>query len=253
MSNHANYAKIGFTVVIGLVAIVATLIYLGGAGGHSDITYAETYYDTSVSGLSVGSAVNFRGVKIGEVKYISFVGAEYDGVPWPDAQRIYILMAFPHHKMSPASPERADEFVAKGLRATVTASGVTGLSRIELDIQRDRPPAPKVAWKPRNAYIPSYPSLLDNFSDSATKVMNEINRMDIASVWSNVGAAVESASHAAESIRVIVDSARASVDSIVQDAADAASALRDVTLDLKRNPSLLIRERKADRLEETEQ
>ena len=83
--------------------------------------------------------------------------------------------------------------------------------------------------------------------------MNEINRMDIASVWSNVGAAVESASHAAESIRVIVDSARASVDSIVQDAADAASALRDVTLDLKRNPSLLIRERKADRLEETEQ
>ncbi|MBQ6330333.1 MAG: MCE family protein [Kiritimatiellae bacterium] len=250
MSNHANYAKIGFTVVIGIVAIVAVLIYLGGAG-HSDITYAETYYDTSVSGLSVGSAVNFRGVKIGEVKEISFVGAVYDGVPWADAQRIYILMAFPNHKMGPSSPERAEEFVEKGLRATVTASGVTGLSRIELDIQRDRPPAPKVPWKPRNTYIPSYPSLLDNVSDSATKVMNEINRMDIASVWSNVSAAVDSAAHAAEGIRTVVDAARSSVDSVVGSVAEAAESLRDVTMELKRNPSLLIREREAAPLEET--
>ena len=201
MSNHANYAKIGFTVVIGLVAIVAVLIYLGGAG-HSDITYAETYYDTSVSGLS-------------------------------------------------AAPDRAEEFVAKGLRATVTASGVTGLSRIELDLQRNRPPAPKVAWTPRHTYIPSYPSLLDNFSDSATKVMNEINRMDIASVWSNVSAAVDSAAHAAEGIRTVVDAARSSVDSVVGSVAEAAESLRDVTMELKRNPSLLIREREAAPLEET--
>ena len=252
MSNHANYAKIGFTVVIGLVAIVATLIYLGGAGGHSDITYAETYYDTSVSGLSVGSAVNFRGVKIGEVKYISFVGAEYDGVPWPDAQRIYILMAFPNLKMGPSSPERAEEFVARGLRATVTASGVTGLSRIELDIQRDRPPAPKVAWKPRNTYIPSYPSLLDNFSDSATKVMNEINRMDIASVWSNVHVVVESLSRTAEGVMSTLETRRADIDRIIENCAEASSSLRDMASELKRNPSLIIRERRSGRLDETE-
>ena len=252
MSNHANYAKIGFTVVIGLVAIVAALIYLGGAGGQSGITYAETYYDTSVSGLSVGSAVNFRGVKIGEVKYISFVGAEYDGVPWPDAQRIYILMAFPNHKMSPASPERVEEFVAKGLRATVTASGVTGLSRIELDIQRDRPPAPKVAWKPRNTYIPSYPSLLDNFSDSATKVMNEINRMDIASVWSNVHVVVESLSRTAEGVMSTLETRRADIDRIIENCAEASSSLRDMASELKRNPSLIIRERRSGRLDETE-
>ena len=251
MSNHANYAKIGFTVVIGLVAIVAVLIYLGGAGGQSGITYAETYYDTSVSGLSVGSAVNFRGVKIGEVKYISFVGAEYDGVPWPDAQRIYILMAFPNHKMGPSSPERAEEFVAKGLRATVTASGVTGLSRIELDIQRDRPPAPKVPWKPRNTYIPSYPSLLDNFSDSVTKVMNELNRMDVSSVWSNVSATGESAAHATAGVRTVVDSVRSGIDGMVENVSEAAASLRDVARELRRNPSLLVREREAAPLEET--
>ncbi|MBO7684643.1 MAG: MCE family protein [Kiritimatiellae bacterium] len=251
MPSHASYAKIGFTVVMGVVAIVAVLIYLGGAG-HSDITYAETYYDTSVSGLSVGSAVNFRGVKVGEVKEISFVGAVYDGVPWSDAQRIYILMAFPRRRIGLAAPEKAGEFVAKGLRATVTASGVTGLSRIELDLQRDRPPAPKVPWTPRHAYIPSYPSLLDNFSDAATKVMNEINRMDVASVWSNVSAAVDSAAQATEGVRTIIDAAKSGVDSIVGNVVEAAESLREATQELKRNPSLLIRERRPGRLDETE-
>ena len=32
-STHANYGRIGFTVVAGLVAIIATLIYLGGISG----------------------------------------------------------------------------------------------------------------------------------------------------------------------------------------------------------------------------
>ena len=252
MSNHANYAKIGFTVVLGIVATVAVLVYLGGAVGDDDIFYVETYYDTSVSGLSVGSAVNFRGVKVGEVKEISFVGAKYVGVSWADAQRIYIRMALFSKSLGPDARNKTEESVKRGMRATVTASGVTGLSRVELDTQRGRPQPAPLQWKPENMYVPSYPSLLDSFSDSATKVMNEINRMDIASAWSNVSATVESAAHAAESIRTMVGSARANVDSIVQDAAEAVSALRDVTQELKRNPSLLIRERKTDRLEETE-
>ncbi len=252
MSNHASYGKIGFTVVIGIAATVAVLIYLGGAGASSDIIYAETYYDTSVSGLSVGSAVNFRGVKIGEVKEISFVGAKYEGIPWADAQRIYILMALNRRNIGPNAQSRAEEFVRRGLRATVTASGVTGLSRIELDIQRGRPQPEPLQWKPENLYVPSYPSLLDSFSDSATKVMNVINRMDIASAWSNVSTIVESAARATEGIRTIVDSVREGVDRMVEDAAEAATSLRSVTEELKRNPSLLIRNREASRLEETE-
>ena len=41
MSNHANYAKIGFTVVLGIVATVAVLVYLGGAVGDDDIRMDE--------------------------------------------------------------------------------------------------------------------------------------------------------------------------------------------------------------------
>ena len=252
MSNHANYAKIGFTVILGIVATVAVLIYLGGAVGDDDIFYVETYYDTSVSGLSVGSAVNFRGVKVGEVKEISFVGAKYEGVPWADAQRIYIRMALFSKSLGPDARNKTEESVKRGMRATVTASGVTGLSRVELDTQRGRPQPAPLHWKPENMYVPSYPSLLDSFSDSATKVMNEINRMDIASAWSNVSATVESAAQATEGIRTIIDSAREGVGRIVDEAAEAATSLRAMAEELRRNPSLAIRERKAAPLDETE-
>ena len=93
-ANKANYATIGLTVVVGALAIIGTLVYLGGAGAREERIYAETFSDKSVSGLSVGSAVNFRGVKIGEVAEINFVGNKYEGVTPFDARRIYILMSF---------------------------------------------------------------------------------------------------------------------------------------------------------------
>ena len=37
MANQANYAKIGFAVAVGAAAIVATLVYLGGALGKGDV------------------------------------------------------------------------------------------------------------------------------------------------------------------------------------------------------------------------
>ena len=134
MANQANYAKIGFAVAAGAAAIVATLVYLGGAFGKGDVIYAETYFDTHVSGLSVGSAVNLRGVKVGEVRAISFIGAEYDDAQGDDVQKIYVLMAFTERTLRRASYEDSEDhlryLVGKGLHATVSPSGVTGLMRL---------------------------------------------------------------------------------------------------------------------------
>ena len=253
MSNHANYAKIGVAAVLGIVAILGVLVYLGGVGAGDDYIYVETYYDTSVSGLSVGSAVNFRGVKIGEVKEISFVGAKYAEASGADARRIYILMAISRRTVGDYA-NRLESLATRGMRATVTASGVTGLSRIELDVRRESPTPPpaKMDWKPRHQYVPSQPSLLDSFSDSATKVMNQINRMDLDSAWSNIHSAVESIAHASEGVCNMLETRRGDFDRIVEDAAEAASSLREAAAELRRNPSLLVRERKAAPLEETE-
>ena len=260
--NHASYTRIGLTVAIGVVAIVASLIYIGGMRGEANVVYAETYYDKPVSGLSVGSVVNFRGVKIGEVKEISFVGNKYD-VEGVANSRIYILMTLQCEIMDSASvtPAEAEAVLRKmidqaGLRATVTTSGITGLSRIECDYHEmdgsDAMAVPPISWTPEHVYIPAKISLLDNFSVAATKVMNQINRMDLSTAWSNLSSAVESLARATEGAKNMLDARQGDLDLIIDDFSATSASLRELTSEVKRNPSLLIRERKAQRLEETE-
>ena len=251
-----SYTKIGFIVVAGIVAVAGSLFYFGGVRGSGDLVYAETYFDRSVSGLSVGSAVNFRGVKIGEVKEISFVGNKYN-VRGDDNLRVYIKMGFPRSRMTPYEDEGigADEVIGYmvdtvGLRATVSASGVTGLSRIELDAAPDFP-AIQPSWTPEYAYIPPKPSFIDSFSDSATRVMDQINRMDIAGVWSNVSASVESLSRLSDGVKSTLESSRSDAERIIGNLSGTAAAVRDLMERLRENPSLLIREHEEQRLPET--
>lgn len=260
--NRASYAKIGVTVFAGAIAIVLTLIYLGGLRGSGDEMLVETYYDKPVSGLSVGSVVNFRGVKIGEVREISFVGDKYK-VEGADNSRIYILMAINGRMISPGRSYDEDEFREYvktlvdqlGLRATVASSGITGLSRIECDNTCEMPsgitPPPPISWTPRRAYIPSRISLLDNLSVAATKVLNQVNQMDIGMLGSNITFAVESVAQMTDSARNMIETRQADLERLIDNLSETSAAIRDVTAELRRNPSLLIRERIPDHLSET--
>lgn len=257
--NHASYTRIGLTVVIGAVAIVGSLIYLGGMRGRDSEVYAETYYDQSVSGLSVGSAVNFRGVKLGEVREISFVGSKY--TEGEGDSRVYILMAlnsslFDSDGMTDAEFRVgiAEMVEKKGLRASVVSSGITGLSRIELNYipQENLDPVQPITWKPKSAYIPSKISLFDNIAVAATKVLNQINRMDLKTAWSNINASVEALARATEGASTMIQTRQGDVDRILDDLSETSASLKGIASELRRNPSLLIRERTPARLEETE-
>ena len=258
--NHASYTRIGLTVVVGVVAIVASLIYLGGMRGRGNEILIETYYDKPVAGLSVGSVVNFRGVKIGEVREISFVGTKYV-VEGEDGSRIYILMALDGNALAAADVDDA-EFAARiqrnvatrGLRVSVASSGITGLSRIECDFNKleNLDPVQPLTWTPRHVYVPSKISLLDNIAVAATKVLNQINRMDLNTVWSNINSSVESIAVATESARTMIQSRQGDVDRILDDLSETSVSLKGLSAELKRNPSLIIRERTPARLDETE-
>ena len=258
--NHTSYRRIGFTVFVGAIAIVLSLIYLGGVRGRDDEILAETYYDKPVSGLSVGSVVNFRGVRVGEVREISFIGNKYD-VAGADNSRIYIKMALNGRTLGLAdlSQEEIRDVLANlvktfNMRATVTTSGITGLSRIELNYHRPeqltehRP----VAWMPRYAFIPPQESLLDNISDAATKILNQINQMDLSAAWSNVTVSVESLARTASAAQLMLESRQNDIDRMLDNLSSTAGNIKDMASELKHNPSLLIRDRKPTRLEETE-
>ena len=254
--NEANFAKIGAFILFGVVLIAGVLVYLGGVGGKKREVLVETYFPNDVSGLDVGSAVNFRGVRIGAVKEISFIGVEYEKMPPQQARNIYVLMAL-DSKLCRV-PESGDgmksgmqRMVAHGLHATVTASGITGLSRIELNFPKTELVDEKISWKPKYLFIPPAPSILESAADSATKVLNQLNKMDFVSVWSNVVRLAGSAADVCESANDLLDSQKGRINDTLQNFDSAVSSLRTFAETISDNPSLLLRPRDAEPLPET--
>ena len=256
--NKPRYARIGLVVLLGAVATAGALVYIGGFE-RGDMEYlVESYYDKPVSGLSVGSAVNFRGVKVGEVRDITMVRPRSADFSVADIQRIRMLLSLDLRRMGYRTRPEEDEirrmmesYVDHGLRATVSASGVTGLSRIELNMRDDPPPAAQLSWKPRHVVIPPAPSLMEGFADAATRVMNQMNKMDFESVWSNVQSIAESTARLTANADSLVEGQRAAVGSIVQSVGDAAERLGELARRLEENPSLLLRPADPEPLPET--
>lgn len=241
--NRTGYFLAGLTVLAGVVAALVTLFTLGGGRGSSGHMLVETYYDKPISGLSPGSDVNFRGVKVGEVKEVSFVGSKY-AVDGMDKFRIYILMAVDRERFNIGSGENAREFcrrlVKNGLRATVSASGITGISRVECDFRPGSPEPPPPKWNPEHFHVPSTPSLMESFSDAATRAMNQINRMDFSGTWSNVSESVSAATSTLSTLRNMLSSRHGDIERILVNLEDAAAALRDFAESVKRNPARLL-------------
>jgi len=257
--NKAHYARIGFTVVLGAALIVGTLIYLGGFHDADSEVLVETYSDNPVTGLSVGSPVNLFGVKVGEVREISFSLATYweCGADTNDFSRVSIVMALDKNLLH-AYDEGNEELAAiireramRGLRATVTSNGITGLSRIELKVMEDEPMPELPAWKPRYPLVPPSPSLMDNFSVAATKLMNKLKKMDLAVVWSNVNRTADAAAQASESANAILEGSRTSVRQIMEDVREATMSVKELSNALKENPSLILRAADPEPLKET--
>ncbi len=245
--NHASFAKVGFIVVAGVVAIIGALIYFGGYGDTKDVFVAETYFEQPVSGLSVGSEVNFRGVKVGEVTKISFIAGEYKRAAEEDGQIICVRMAFNRRLVQVDDDVSGEEYLeallAKGLRAKVSSSGITGLSKIELNFPRaglEPTPAREISWKPDHPWIPGEPSMLESFSDSATRVMAQLKKMDVSATWGEIKGMVDTAGSAVRTLDTIVASQQARIDQTLVSVEEAARAMKELVESLKENPGLLL-------------
>lgn len=253
--NSPSYAKIGFIVVVGLAAIVAVAAYFLGYAKISTEMLVETYYDKPVSGLSVGSPVSFRGVKVGSVKSISFIGRDYPTASETDREKIHIVFSVDTELAGLGEGQDAaaalENKVRSGLRATLRTNGITGLSRLDLDypsVLREQSP---ITWSPRNVFVPPEPSLLESLSDSLTKTANHLNRMNLPQLGSNVVATVEATSELASNLNELVEYSSPDIKTILENLSMASASLRVFADEIRENPSLLLRPREEEALEET--
>jgi paraquat-inducible protein B len=184
-----SYFKIGLFVITGSLLILAAVVVLGSGLFAQEKAYFETYFDEPVSGLSVGSPVEFRGVQIGLVEKITFVGDEYDLSTPPLASPKYedyvmVLFAVLRENLAGVSYEQRvaylEDMVSRGLRVRLTSNILTGQAYLQADyIDPNRFQVLDVEWKPKYLYIPSAPSELTTLKDSVDKVLYRLQEIDV--------------------------------------------------------------------------
>ena len=138
-----------------------------------------------------------------------------------------------------------------GLHSTVSASGITGLSKIELNFPKAAVLDEKILWKARHMVIPPAPSIFESAADSASRVMQQLDKMDFVGAWSNIVRLTGSAAGLCEDIGEIVETERSRIGTIIESMDGAASSLRSFSDEIRDNPSLLLRSRDAEPLDET--
>jgi phospholipid/cholesterol/gamma-HCH transport system substrate-binding protein len=114
MQSRGIHFFIGLFVVIGIIGIFATGLWLAKINNSEETNTYIIYFEESVSGLNVGSHVDYRGMRIGMVSYL---GIKPDNPQLVEA-KIEIRKAHVIHQ---------------GDMATLKLEGITGTSYINIE------------------------------------------------------------------------------------------------------------------------
>jgi paraquat-inducible protein B len=169
-------AAVGAFVLGGIVLGLAAIVLFGKFNLFNPSIRVAIVFQDSIAGLSVGSPVTFRGVRVGAVEHI---GIEFD----PKSGVAYIPVTVELEPGRALVPRRkADEHVdladliTRGLRAEVNLeSFVTGQSEIDFDFDPTSPPVlhPEVTSLPE---IPTRQSTLQK----ATETLSQLPLRELA-------------------------------------------------------------------------
>jgi ABC-type transporter Mla subunit MlaD len=184
MIRGGDYFKLGLFVISGVVLLFVVLFALG-AGKLFQRTYQmETYINESVNGLEVGTAVKFRGVRVGSVSEIGFVAGKY-GEKAAGYRYVYVLCTLDRDLFGTMGPksarEQAADEVARGLRARTISQGLTGQLFLGLDyVAPEQNPLLPIEWEPASIYIPAAPSTLSKMEQAVLGISNTLTDLEKA-------------------------------------------------------------------------
>ena len=202
MSTKPHYFKIGIFVIAATLIIVAAVVTFGAGLLAKDKIKFETYFKESITGLSVGSLVEFKGVRIGQVDQIEFVGNAYDLDQDPTQVSEYepyvrVVCSVVHGNLFEFAKEKArsvlEQMIDRGLRVRVTSNILTGEGFLEIDyLDPNRFEAMKVPWEPKYLYLPSAPSEFNTMKDSIDKILFQLQEIDVGNLVATLEKVLES-------------------------------------------------------------
>ncbi len=168
MTTKSSKFLIGLFVIFGSLICAGILIWVGASRIFMKGTVYAVYFDESVQGLQVDSAIKYRGVEIGKVQSINVA---------PDFRLIEVIMKVD-----------LEGDLQKHTIASLKTAGITGIVFIELD--RIRPgelkDSPQLAFKPDYPVIPSRKSEISRFLADTGAIMDNIKNIDFKGISTNL-------------------------------------------------------------------
>ncbi len=230
MSDQARNVRVGAFVLGGLALALGCVLLLGAGSLLRRPVVVETVFDESVQGLGEGSAVYLRGVKIGEVTEIGFVGDHYDVSKSPDpittGQRVLVRMEITMKgEQGPRGQDGLDESIRRGLRLQLSPVGITGITILQADfLDPERYPPIEATWKPDHIYVPSAPSTITQLSSAADRLMTRINKLDVERLLTNLDLLLVNVNEVVE--RADIEGVQRSLSALLDDARLTSAELR---------------------------
>lgn len=194
MNQKPNYFKIGLFVIVGTLVLAGAIIFFGAGKFFEKKYIIETYFDQSVQGLSVGAALTFQGVQVGNISEIGFVFQDYD----TDFQYVLVRAQIYPRKNHQTDREALfiddddmqqglEKMIEKGLRLQLAPQGVTGIALLNaLYLDPERYPPLNLDWKPRYPYIPSAPGTIQQITQTIEKLTSAVESIDFKEISDEV-------------------------------------------------------------------
>lgn len=195
--------KLGLFVVVSFVFLLATFAFLGAFSMKRKGVRYVSYFDESVTGLEVGSAVKYRGVTVGTVAEIA-VGPDRRHVEVVSELAVEVIeqlgLTFTEH-------DGARMHVPRELRVQLGTTGLTGLKFVLIDFfDPEVYPPPDLPFPVPPNYIPAVPSLFKNLEDSLSRTAHRLPELadDMGLVLTKVNRMLDTLENQQFSERMVV-------------------------------------------------
>ena len=164
MSVKSSKFLIGLFVIIGVLICAVIIIWVGASRVFMKGSLYSVYFDESVWGLQVDSAIKYRGVDIGKVQSIDVA---------PDYRLIEVIMKI-----------ELEGDLPKQTIAALKTAGITGIVFIELDRINagELANSPQITFKPRYPVIPSRRSEVSRFLADSDIIMHNVKGIDFKGI-----------------------------------------------------------------------
>ena len=192
-------------VIGAMLLIIIALLSFGGVNFFSRPQRFLVFFDESIHGLDLGSAVKLRGVRVGRVADLN---VQYNAST--NKSVVAVLCEFSRNiiiddqgkPIDVSDRAKLQAMVDHGLRAQLGVVGLaTGLLFVELDFyDPGQYPAGPAVPGDKHLVVPAVPSTISEYQASLTEILSGLKRVDFAGLSRNLDATLVTANQKLQGI-----------------------------------------------------